>query len=32
MLNMSKEGECPCVISDFRGNGFSFSMFSMILV
>jgi hypothetical protein len=31
MLNMSGESGHPCVIPDFRGNGFSFSPLSMML-
>jgi hypothetical protein len=31
MLNKSGEYRHPCVIPNFRGNGFSFSPFSIIL-
>jgi hypothetical protein len=31
MLNSSGEGGHPCLIPDFRGNGFSFSPLSMTL-
>jgi hypothetical protein len=31
MLNRSEDSGHPCLISDFRGNGFSFSPLSMIL-
>jgi hypothetical protein len=31
MLTRSGENEHPCLISDFRGNGFSFSLLSMML-
>jgi hypothetical protein len=31
MLNRRGEGEHPCLIPDFRENGFSFSPLSMML-
>jgi hypothetical protein len=31
MLNRSEENGHPCLIPDFRGNGFSFSPLSMML-
>jgi hypothetical protein len=31
MLNRSGDSEHPCLIPDFRGNGFSFSPLSMML-
>jgi hypothetical protein len=32
MLNRSEKSEHPCLIPDFRGNGFSFSALSMMSV
>jgi hypothetical protein len=29
MLNKSGEGGHPCLITDFRGNGFSFSLLNV---
>jgi hypothetical protein len=31
MLNRSGDSGHPCLIPDFRGNGFSFSLLSMML-
>jgi hypothetical protein len=31
ILNKSQESEHPCLVPDFRGSGFSFSPFSMML-
>jgi hypothetical protein len=31
MLNRSGESGHPCLVPDFRGNGFSFSLLSMIV-
>ena len=31
MLNRSNESGCPCLLSDFKGNVFSFSLFCMML-
>ena len=32
MLNRSDESGCPCLVSDFKGNVFSFSPFCMLAV
>jgi hypothetical protein len=31
MLNRSRDSEHPCLVPDFRGNGFNFSPLSMML-